>query len=211
MNKNTKKWTLLAISIIAVFALSAILWGVSVHQKKVEKERKMEARFDKFMGYYYPILADMAQVSDVYRRMQISMMYDYIKYNKPRYAGDYVSYFDGGCFSTRTLFNYMFFLKSWCILNATKSFTVIGRPSKSRRKECKACRNILQSVVKMLNVDIYDGDLIRDGKQEKVHELLDSLNYEIQSGIMTLSRYKNNSTRIDLNDIPESEYDLSNY
>lgn len=208
MKINIKKWSLITMSL---FAFCVILWGAIDHKKNVKEKHQMEARFDKFMGYYYPILEDFAKASDIYKRMEISLMYDYISYGKGRYIDEIVNYYDGGSFSMRDHFNLMRFLDSSTGLYASRSCALIRQAPDSRREEAIACNNILDCAKELAHTDIYDSDIALYEKQEKVKDLLDSLNFEIHLGVHNLSKYKKQSTRININDIPEYEYDLANY
>lgn len=205
-----KKKTILLISTVAAVLLAVSVFCVIKHNAEIKKEKQLDARFDKFMGYYYPYLKDIADAADIYKRMQISLMYDYIATRDGKYIYETVKYYDGGgCFSMREHNNLYKFLGQAELLNFSRTFEPINAGTSSREKEKTACSNILWSARALHNFDIYEDDIALYGVQ-KSHEILDSLNLEIQNNIRCLDAYKN-SNKINLNYISESDYDLNNY
>ena len=70
---NMKKWLLIIFVSITLISTSI---AIVIHYDRKEKERQMTARFDKFMWYYYPYLENISKVSEIYKQMHISLMYD---------------------------------------------------------------------------------------------------------------------------------------
>ena len=209
MNKRNITRFLLAI------ALLAVLIGVSVivikHHKEKETERRLEARFDKFMGYHYPYLKEISNAASIYERMQISLMYDYLTKHKGRYINEIVNYHDGGSFSMSEEFKLGRFLEQSSMLYFGRAFAPIETAPLSREKEKLFFYKILDTTSKLIKVDIYDDNIGLTETAEKKREFLDSLNMEIQSNFHSLVKYKDSSTKIDLNTISESDYDINNY
>ena len=88
----TKKSITISVAIIAMCLLCGAVFYVAKYRKEQEQNRKLEARFDKFMGYHYPYLEQIARASNIYSRQQISLMYDYLKNHKGRYINENLSY-----------------------------------------------------------------------------------------------------------------------
>lgn len=206
--KNKRKYFI-------VIALITLLIGtffclVKCH-KESEKERQLNARFDRFVGYYYPYLKEIASAADIYKRMQISLMYDYYENQNGRYIYETVRYYDGGgYFSMREHFKLEKFLRQAELLTFCRAYGPINAGTTSREKEKTACYKILWTSSELHNFDIYDEDVARYGVQRS-HEILDSLNLEIQNSLLVLADYKKYRQKIDFNYISEADYDLSNY
>ena len=198
------------ISLVAVILLAVIVFCLVKHNEELKKEKRLDARFDKFMGYYYPYLKDIADVADIYKRMQISLMYDYIVNQDSRFIDETVKYYDGGgYFSMREHYKLEKFLRQTELLTFSRAYGPINAGTSHREKEETACSKILWLARELHNFDIYDEDVATYGVQ-KSHEILDSLNLEIQNSIRILADYKNDN-KIDLNYISEADYDLNNY
>lgn len=209
MHKKTIKRCLL------VAALVAVLAGVSVimvkQQKKKETEHRLESRFDKFMGFYYPYLKDISDAAAIYKLMETSLMYDYLSYHKGRFIDENVNYYYGGFFSMRDYNNIRKFLEEMRMLYACRAYGPIDTAPPSRIKEKESCYRILNTMGKLLSVDIYDSEIGMNGLAERKREILDSLNLEIQSSYLELIKYKVSGPRIDLNTISEVDYNLNSY
>lgn len=182
-----------------------------MYYEKIERERKIEARFDRFMGYYYPYLKDISEASNIFKRMKISLMYDYISYRKGRYVYENVNYFDGGTFSMQQEHSLMSFLEESKMLYIARCYGPIDCATKSRVREKRECLRVLYSVKELLTVDIYNDNLVLYGNHEKVRNTIDSLNLEIQQGVHNLSKYRESTSRKDLKSINESDYNIENY
>lgn len=194
-----------------VILLSILAFMCIKYYEKIEKERKIEARFDRFMGYYYPYLKDIAEASNLYKRMKVSLMYDYISYRKGRYVYENVNYFDGGTFSMQQELSLMSFLEESKMLYFARCYGPIDCATKSRVREKRECLRVLYSVKELLAVDIYDNNIALYGRHEDVRNTIDSLNSEIQQSLYNLSKYRESAVRINLNSISESDYNLDNY
>lgn len=194
-----------------VIILSIFAFIFTKYYEKIERERKLEARFDRFMGYYYPYLKDIADASSIYKRMEISLMYDYLKNKRGRYIHENVNYYDGGMFSMQDEFTLMTFLKRADMLNIARCSGPINFASESRCQEQREFFRIIYSVKELLAVNIYDESLALYGTYQRVHEQIDSLDFEIKKGLNGLAKYKNASMRVDLNSISNSDYELDSY
>ena len=60
-------------------------------------------------------------------------------------------------------------------------------------------------------INIFDDNIALYNKADIVRDKIDSLKLCIQSSIYALRKYKNREKEIDLNSIPESDFDLDNY
>lgn len=208
-----KKENILRYILIASILVSILIstFMVIKHHKQVERDRQLEARFDRFMGYLYPSLKEISEAAYAYKRIQISLMYDYIANRKGRYVYETVKYYDGGYFSMKEFGRLeMILLKANMLLNS-QLYTPIYQAPPSRIKERDACHHILYTIEPLRHVDIYDYDIAAKEKTKQVEELFDSLNMVIQSNFFSLIKYKDKFTSIDLNSINEAEFDLNNY
>ncbi len=198
---------------LLILVIVAIIVGVCVyrqHGKKVN-ERKLEARFDRFMCYYYPYIKDISNAANVYTRMKISLMHDYYENKKGRYIHETVNFYDGGSFSLKDEFMIFRFLEKSKWIDICKAFEPIKSAPSSRDDEKLSCMRILYSLSELLEVDIYEDECEEYDVIEKKQDLLDSLNIVIQSNFHSLKKYKTSKAKIDLNYISEDEYDLKNY
>jgi len=185
-----------------------------VHHKNQIKNEKLEARFDKFMEYHYPYLENISKAASYYSRMQISLMYDYLKNNRGRYINETVPYYDGGFFSMRDHLKVEDIVEHAMNLYISHSSlpmreALYGHPS-SRFDESLAWYKIILTANELRHVDIYDDDFRYNGKSKQVEETIDSLYIVIKNSLYSLSKYKNSSNK-DLNWISEEEFDLNNY
>lgn len=174
-------------------------------------EHRLEARFDKFMGYYYPCLKDISNAASIYKRMQLSLMYDYRMNHKGRYIYETVPYIDGGSFSMRDLDKVRQHLSTAGLLHSGRSYGPIESTPPSRIKERIACDKVLFTTNEMLSVDIYDENIDMPETVERIHDVLDSLNIEIQMAFLKLKKYRNANSKISINSIREYDYDINNY
>ncbi|MBR5697324.1 MAG: hypothetical protein IKX44_01700 [Prevotella sp.] len=209
MNKRNITRFLLATALLAVLISVSII--VVKHQKEKETERRLEARFDKFMGYYYPYLKEISNAARIYERMQISLMYDYLTNHKGRYIYEIVNYHDGGAFSMSEEFKLGRFLDQSSMLCFGRASAPINSAPLSRENEKMHFYKILDTTSKLIKVDIYDDNIGLNKTAEQTREFLDSLNLEIQSNFHSLVKYRDSSAKIDLNTISESDYDINNY
>lgn len=200
-------------SIIAIVSIT-ILAFVGIKQYKFyEKEKKLEARFDKFMVYYYPYLDDIAHAANIYTRQQVSLMYDYMTNQRGRYIHENVGYYDGdGYFSMRENFNIMVFLQQSQIYYFCRASGPVGNGApRSRYEERNEFERVFQSARSLEHFNIYVDDINYYGRADKIKAILDSLNFEIQSGLHNLRKYRNSGPKIDFNLISDADYDLKNY
>lgn len=210
----TKKFITISVTIIAICLLSGAVFYVAKYRKEQEQNRKLEARFDKFMGYHYPYLEQIARASNIYSRQQISLMYDYLKNHRGRYTNENVRYYDNGeFFSMRENFDLMTLFQNAKLLYFARSTGPIYCAPPSRFSECKAFNDILDATRRMGigGINIFDDNIALYNKADIVRDKIDSLNLCIQSSIYALRKYKNSVKEIDLNSIPESDFDLDNY
>ena len=196
-------------------ALVAVLVGVSViivkQQKKKETEHRLESRFDKFMGFYYPYLKDLSDAAAIYKLMKTSLMYDYLSYHKGRYIDENVNYYYGGYFSMRDYITIREFLEQAKMLYVCRAYGPIDSAPPSREEDKESCYRILNTVGKLLSVDIYDDNIGINRLEERKREFLDSLNLEIQSSFLNLIKYRVSGPRMDLNTISEVDYNINSY
>ena len=199
---------LLAVTfVVTIIGISSIVYK---NNEKREAERRLEARFDKFMGSYYPYLNDLSDAAAIYKLMQTSLMYDYLAYHKGRYINENVTYYFGGSFSMRDHFELENFLGKAKMLYICRAYGPIDTAPPSREEDKKSCFRIIKSIEQLLDVDIYDEN-IDYGTENLKRDLLDSLNLEIQSNFLKLIKYKVSGPRIDMNAISEFDYDIKNY
>ena len=78
-------------------------------------------------------------------------------------------------------------------------------------KDKESCYRILNTVGKLLSVDIYDDNIGINRLEERKREFLDSLNLEIQSSFLNLIKYRVSGPRMDLNTISEVDYNINSY
>lgn len=203
-----RKRVIICFSVVAIIIVlaGAIVLVVKNNEYK-ESERKLEARFDKFMGYFYPYLNDISKAADIYKRMQISLIYDYTLHQKGRYIYEDVSYYDGGTFSMRDYSFIEKILEQASNLFFYRAYGPIQEAPQSRIEERFSLYKILNAAKELFLADIYNDDIALQSRVENV----DSLNMEIQFNMHSLIKYKNSSPTIDLNSISEAEYDLNNY
>lgn len=210
----TKKSITISVAIIAMCLLCGAVFYVAKYRKEQEQNRKLEARFDKFMGYHYPYLEQIARAFNIYSRQQISLMYDYLKNHKGRYINENVSYYDNGeFFSMRENCDLMTFFENARLLHVARSTGPIYCAPSSRFSEYKAFHDILDASqgLSIRGINIFDDNIALYNKADIVRDKIDSLNLCIQSSIYALRKYKNREKEIDLNSIPESDFDLDNY
>lgn len=166
------------------------------------------------MEYHYPYLENISKAASYYSRMQISLMYDYLKNNRGRYINETVPYYDGGYFSMRDLYKVEDIVEhATNLYNSHSSLpmreALYGSPS-SRFNDSYAWYTIIWTAYSLRRIDIYDDNYRYNGKAKQVEDTIDSLYVVIKSSIYSLSKYKN-SSKIDLNFINEEEFDLNNY
>jgi len=201
----------LSIAFVVIASLIFAIVLVQKHNGKIEEEKRLEARFDRFMGYLFPYLKEYAYAADIFKRMQISLMYDHIKNRRGRYINEIVNYYDGGYFSMYEYTQWEFKLEQAKMLYFSRPYLVTEADLKSRNDERIALIKILDAIRRMLQEDIYDDDISIYDLTKRKQNILDSLNFEIQSNFHGLIKYNNLSPKIDLNSINESDYDLSSY
>lgn len=166
------------------------------------------------MEYHYPYLENIARASNIYSRQQISLMYDYLKNHRGRYINENVRYYDNGeLFSMRENFDLMTLFQNAKLLYFAHSTGPIYCAPPSRFSECKAFHDILDATqrIGIGGINIFDDNIALYNKADIVRDKIDSLNLCIQSSIYALRKYKNSEKEIDLNSIPESDFDLDNY
>lgn len=210
----TKKSITISVAIIAMCLLCGAVFYVAKYRKEQEQNRKLEAQFDKFMGYHYPYLEKIARASNIYSRQQISLMYDYLNNHRGRYINENVRYYDNGeLFSMRENFDLMTLFLYTKLLYFARSTGPIYCAPPSRFSECKAFHDILDATqrIGIGGINIFDDNIALYDRADIVRDKIDSLNLCIQSSIYTLRKYKNKEKEIDLNSIPESDFDLDNY
>lgn len=199
--------------ILPVIIVLTIIGGsifLIVHHKNQIKNEKLEARFDRFMGYYYPYLENITKAAEIYKRMQISLMYDYIKYNRGRYIYETVPYYNGGYFSMRDLDNVENILDHADMLYVSRTINPIYEAPKSRYNERYACLSVIYDARDLCKVDIYDENIGINGNAKRTEEVFDSLYIDMMSNFYSLSKYKTTYKK-DLNSISDFEFDLNNY
>lgn len=202
-----KKIVIICLLVAAIVTIAA---GVYVVVSKQNEERRLEARFDKFMGYFYPYFKDFSNAASIYKRMKISLMYDYLANHKGRYINETVNYYDGGVFSMADEFRIREFLDYSTMLYSSRAFGPISSAPTSRENERFTSYLLFDAIRQLLRVNIYDDNIEYD-TAEQIEETLDSLNLEIQTNFKNLNKYRNSSKKIDLNTISDSDYDLNNY
>ena len=205
---NMKKWLLIIFVSITLISTSI---AIVIHYDRKEKERQMTARFDKFMWYYYPYLENISKVSEIYKQMHISLMYDYLTYHRGRYIYESVPYQNGGVFSMKDYSSLEYTLLQTRAVYAERAFSVIDTGPYTRSYEIAAFFKILDTAEKLSLVEIYDSSIGFSITPEQKENEIDSLNMEIQRSLNKLSKYKSPNSERNLNMIRESEYDLSNY
>lgn len=174
--------------------------------------KKLEARFDKFAEYFYPHLKEISQASNTYKRMQISLLYDYMQHKKGRFAYETVNYYDGGQFLMKDEINIMIFLKNTTnSMFFLKAMSPINNAPESRNMEKDAVWNILNSAKALAETDVYIEDYDIYSAASRTKETIDSLVLDIQGNLHCLSKYNNSKIKLDLSQISDSDYDLSNY
>ena len=182
---------------------------ISKHIEKKENNRRLEARFDKFLGYLYPDFKYISYASNIYCRMQVSLMYDYLKNKRGRKIDEMVKYYDGGYFSMREMSHWELVLEQYRNMGVWRVFGPIMTAPPSRLKERLACYRIFWPIDELLYVNYYELDS-NETVQNK-EKIIDSLNMVIQCNFYSINRYRNISPKRDLNTIPDYEYDLNNY
>lgn len=196
--------------IFAFFILVTFFFIYKVYEKN-NNEKKLEARFDKFAEYFYPHLKEISEASNTYKRMQISLMYDYLEHKKGRFVYETVRYYDGGIFSMKDEFNIMLFLENTTNLFVHKAMSPINNAPNSRNMERDAVWNILNSARALAKIDVYIDDYDIYSAASRTKETIDSLVLDIQGNLHSLSKYNNSKIKLDLGQISDAEYDLSNY
>lgn len=197
-------------ALLPIFIFAAIFLFFKIYENN-ENERKLEARFDKFAGYFYPHLKEISEASNIYKRMQISLMYDYLEQKKGRFAYETVRYYDGGVFLVKDHINIMFFLQNSTNKLTFKTSYILNTAPVSRHKERNAIFKIINSARALTKVDIYIDDYDIQSVAAGTKETFDSLVSEIQGNLYLLSKYKNKKDKLDLSQIKDSDYDLNNY
>lgn len=201
------------IRILTITVIVALIMGSAfaiLHHKNKKEEQQLEARFDRFMGYYYPYLQDIAKAAEVYKRMQISIMYDHLKYHKDRYIDDYISYYDGGSFSLREHHYNEQILSYATLLYIARACEPIKTAPKTRIKERNSCLWMLETAEKFTKLNVYDDDIRIKGTTNRIIEVYDSLYVDLISDFHNLTKYKH-ANKKDINQILDEEYDLNNY
>ena len=140
---------IILICLLAVAFVAATICVSSIVYKdneKKETERRLEARFDKFIGYYYPYLRDLSDAAAIYKLMQTSLMYDYLSYHKGRYINENVNYYYGGSFSMRDYSELVSFLEKAKMLYVCRAYGPIDSAPLSREEDRNSCHIILNSI-----------------------------------------------------------------
>ncbi len=201
-----------SIKILTFSILSILLLGIAIvviynNYKQREIEKQYEAKFDKFASYIYPYCVEIANNSNSYVQMEISLMYDYFYNHKSHYINDMVEYYNvKGYFFMKDNYKIQKNLEYASMIMASRAYGPINNTIKSRFKERDAFNGLLESAFLLTRINVYEN------KEEikKIEDELTKLNEIIQTNLDNLSKYKTNIKQ-DLNSIKESEYKLESY
>ena len=153
-------------------------------------------------------MKEISDASNVYRRMKVSLLYDYYQNHRGRYINETVNYYDFGSFSMNDYINYETFLRQADILSACRASFPIENAPQSRKKERLAWQRFFQDIRQLV---AFDYELWEKETLEQTKEKIDSLNLELQSSFFELIKYRDANHIESLNSIIESDYKIDNY
>lgn len=203
-------------SIIGIVLLAFLGFvGYKVYSEN-KKQAKLEARFDRFMNYWYPIVEQYSNDMDIYARMKKGVIMDHINYHQGRYINDVIQLYGGGYFSIRQYSNIEREIELFGFGISPMASSPISAAPYSRGSEKEAFFNIFRCGTQLNKIDDYESELEYDyDYREKVFNKIDSLSNEVRKNLLILKDYKRSSSASAdlniLNNIPDSEYELNNY
>lgn len=209
--KVSKKHIYWGLSVILLLILTCAtiyrLEDIEKSNREYELEKKKEARFDKLAGYLYPYLKDISDLADTYRRMLRAE--SHCPNKEHLYSTDILYYSDGGSFTCGECFEISKFFKHGVLsTSGHRAFcTVTTCPPKSRYDEAYAIQRIYWAAYGLGDDwgDMFDTDV------QTFNDKIDSLTLAVHYNLYLLNKYRKSSKRVELDKIPDYDYQLENY